>query len=120
MTFHNGEVGEVSLWNDEEGFYFDAVRASGYRCLMNTHMLTFPLSADLVGSGDLAAAADPQLGRSHSALRDAHSRAVDAQEVPRLQEAHGVVHREPPEHLEAQHCQHVRCVWQCFRWPCFL
>ncbi|GAA5957841.1 hypothetical protein JCM8115_006264 [Rhodotorula mucilaginosa] len=25
MTFHNGEVGEVSLWNDEEGFYFDAI-----------------------------------------------------------------------------------------------
>lgn len=25
MTFHNGETGEVSLWNDEEGFYFDAV-----------------------------------------------------------------------------------------------
>jgi len=26
MTFHNGEQGEVSLWNDETGFYFDAVR----------------------------------------------------------------------------------------------
>ncbi|GAA6004240.1 hypothetical protein JCM10207_002500 [Rhodosporidiobolus poonsookiae] len=25
MTFHNGESGEVSLWNDEEGFYFDAI-----------------------------------------------------------------------------------------------
>ncbi|GAA5886716.1 hypothetical protein JCM6882_005867 [Rhodosporidiobolus microsporus] len=25
MTFHNGEQHEVSLWNDEEGFYFDAV-----------------------------------------------------------------------------------------------
>ncbi|GAA6016923.1 hypothetical protein JCM8202_004482 [Rhodotorula sphaerocarpa] len=25
MTFHNGETGEVSLWNDEEGFYFDAI-----------------------------------------------------------------------------------------------
>ncbi|KAI5480730.1 hypothetical protein MNV49_007657 [Pseudohyphozyma bogoriensis] len=25
MTFHNGEEHEVSLWNDEEGFYFDAI-----------------------------------------------------------------------------------------------
>ncbi|GAA5864922.1 hypothetical protein JCM8547_004237 [Rhodosporidiobolus lusitaniae] len=25
MTFHDGEAGEVSLWNDEEGFYFDAI-----------------------------------------------------------------------------------------------
>ncbi|GAA5950078.1 hypothetical protein JCM10213_007761, partial [Rhodosporidiobolus nylandii] len=25
MTFHNGERDEVSLWNDEEGFYFDAI-----------------------------------------------------------------------------------------------
>ncbi|TNY23091.1 Six-hairpin glycosidase-like protein [Rhodotorula diobovata] len=25
MTFHNGESGEVSLWNDETGFYFDAI-----------------------------------------------------------------------------------------------
>ncbi|GAA5857872.1 hypothetical protein JCM9279_007562, partial [Rhodotorula babjevae] len=25
MTFHNGEQGEVSLWNDETGFYFDAI-----------------------------------------------------------------------------------------------
>ncbi|GAA6031259.1 hypothetical protein JCM8097_005571 [Rhodosporidiobolus ruineniae] len=25
MTFHDGQEGEVSLWNDEEGFYFDAI-----------------------------------------------------------------------------------------------
>ncbi|GAA5972004.1 hypothetical protein JCM11641_002452 [Rhodosporidiobolus odoratus] len=25
MSFHDGEKGEVSLWNDEEGFYFDAI-----------------------------------------------------------------------------------------------
>ncbi|GAA5832964.1 hypothetical protein JCM3766R1_000378 [Sporobolomyces carnicolor] len=25
MTFHNGEKIEMSLWNDEEGFYFDAI-----------------------------------------------------------------------------------------------
>jgi hypothetical protein len=28
MTFHDGDSSEVSLWNDEEGFYFDAVRPS--------------------------------------------------------------------------------------------
>ena len=39
MTFHNGEVGEVSLWNDEEGFYFDAVRAFHARRAMKTRML---------------------------------------------------------------------------------
>lgn len=25
MSFHDGEKNEVSLWNDEEGFYFDAI-----------------------------------------------------------------------------------------------
>ncbi|BGO93284.1 hypothetical protein NBRC10512_006198 [Rhodotorula toruloides] len=25
MTFHDGEANEVSLWNDEQGFYFDAI-----------------------------------------------------------------------------------------------
>lgn len=108
MTFHNGEKIEMSLWNDEEGFYFDAVRTSFLFCLHDKiWSLTISPLIDFVGTRKQQAYPRPQSCRIDSALRDPHARAVGHQKVPRIQEAHGMVHLEPLGRLKAEHREHV-------------
>ena len=56
MTFHNGEKMEMSLWNDEEGFYFDAV-GFPFSSLSSKNLILTLLFSNLYRSrGDLRTA----------------------------------------------------------------